>query len=38
MNFLTNLIPKTQEPRVKKRGRQIEIKTPQEIEIMRQSA
>lgn len=39
MNFLTDLLSQpTQAPRVTNRGRKIEIKTPPEIDIMRQSA
>jgi methionyl aminopeptidase len=39
MNILTNLLPKiiNPQPRAKKQRRGIEIKTPQEIEIMRQA-
>lgn len=38
MNFLSNLLPQpAPTPRVQKQRRKVEIKTPQEIEIMRQS-
>lgn len=39
MNILTNLLPKitNPQPRAKKQRRGIEIKTPQEVEIMRQA-
>lgn len=37
MNILTNLLPKQSVPRVKRQKRSVEAKTPEEIEIMRQS-
>ncbi|MBF2049175.1 MAG: type I methionyl aminopeptidase [Leptolyngbya sp. IPPAS B-1204] len=37
MNILTNLLPKSPTPRVKRQRRGVEIKSPQEIEIMRRS-
>lgn len=38
MNFLTNLLPQTASPRVGKKSRGIELKSAQEIDIMRQAA
>lgn len=39
MNFLTNLLPQTiQPPRVTNQGRRAEIKSPQELDTMRQAA
>lgn len=37
MNILTNLLSKQPAPRIKRQRRTVEIKSPQEIEIMRQS-
>jgi methionyl aminopeptidase len=38
MNILTNLLPKTDTPRSRRRKRGVEIKSPQEIETMRQAS
>jgi methionyl aminopeptidase len=38
MNILTNLLPKPSQPRIKRQRRGAEIKSPAELEIMRQSA
>lgn len=37
MNILSNLLPKQPAPRAKRQKRSVEIKTPEEIEIMRQA-
>ncbi len=38
MNILTNLLPKQAEPRVKRQRRGVELKSPSEIETMRQAS